>query len=190
MTNSGRKSKRENERMSFLFRYVDLFAGMGGIRLGLEQALSEKGIEGECVLTSEIKPYALKVYKDNFGEDNIKGDISQIEGKDIPDFDMLLAGFPCFVGDTLIYTTEGYKPIKDIEIGMKVLTHKNRFKEVVEVMQQETTELYEIRVSKQLSILTTANHPFYVRTKNNSEPLWVEAKHLTEECYYHPTLEK
>lgn len=169
--------------MSFLFRYIDLFAGMGGIRLGLEQSLLEKGIAGECVLTSEIKPYALKVYKDNFKDENIKGDISQIEGKDIPDFDMLLAGFPCFVGNTLIYTTEGYKPIQEIEVGMKVLTHKNRFKEVVEVMQQTTTELYEIRVSKQLSILTTANHPFYIRTKNNSVPAWVEARHLTEDCY-------
>ena len=169
--------------MSFLFRYIDLFAGMGGIRLGLEQSLSEKGIDGECVLTSEIKPYALKVYKDNFGEENIKGDISQIEGKDIPDFDMLLAGFPCFVANTLIYTTEGYKPIQEIKVGMKVLTHKNRFMEVVEVMEQTTTELYEIRVSKQLSILTTANHPFYIRTKYNSVPAWVEARHLTEECY-------
>ena len=78
-----------------VFRYIDLFAGMGGIRLGLEQALKEKGMQGECVLTSEIKPYALKVYKDNFGDENIKGDVSQIEGKDIPDFDVLLGGFPC-----------------------------------------------------------------------------------------------
>ena len=78
-----------------MFTYVDLFAGMGGMRLGLEQALQEKGIEGKCVLTSEIKPSALKVYKDNFGDENIVGDIRTVEGKDIPDFDMLLAGFPC-----------------------------------------------------------------------------------------------
>ena len=64
-----------------MFKYIDLFAGMGGIRLGLEQALKDKGIKGECVLTSEIKPHALKVYKDNFGEDNIVGDITKIEGK-------------------------------------------------------------------------------------------------------------
>lgn len=78
-----------------MFTYVDLFAGMGGMRLGLEQALQEKGIEGKCVLTSEIKPSALKVYQDNFGDENIVGDIRTVDGKDIPDFDMLLAGFPC-----------------------------------------------------------------------------------------------
>ena len=61
-----------------MFRYIDLFAGIGGIRLGLEQALAEKGIKGECVLTSEIKSHALKVYKDNFGNENVQGDISQI----------------------------------------------------------------------------------------------------------------
>lgn len=68
---------------------------MGGIRLGLEQALKEKGIQGKCLLTSEIKPSALEVYKSNFGEENIVGDISQVKSDDIPDFDMLLAGFPC-----------------------------------------------------------------------------------------------
>ena len=65
-----------------MFRYIDLFAGMGGIRLGLEQALKEKDMQGECVLTSEIKPHALRVYKDNFGEDNIVGDII-VKDKDV-----------------------------------------------------------------------------------------------------------
>lgn len=79
----------------YLLRYIDLFAGMGGLRLGLEQALSDIGMQGKCVLTSEIKETALKVYKDNFGDENIVGDISKVDSKDIPDFDMLLAGFPC-----------------------------------------------------------------------------------------------
>jgi DNA (cytosine-5)-methyltransferase 1 len=68
---------------------------MGGIRLGLEQALEELNIKGECVLTSEIKPFALQVYKDNFGDKNIYGDITKIKSENIPNFDMLLSGFPC-----------------------------------------------------------------------------------------------
>lgn len=68
---------------------------MGGLRLGLEQALSDIGMQSKCVLTSEIKETALKVYKDNFNDENIVGDISKVDTKDIPDFDMLLAGFPC-----------------------------------------------------------------------------------------------
>ena len=133
-----------------VFRYIDLFAGMGGIRLGLEQALKEKDMQGECVLTSEIKPHALKVYKDNFGEDNIVGDITKVEGKDIPDFDMLLAGFPCFIGETLVFTENGYKKIRDVKVGDKVLTHTNTYKEVEEVMEQSVDSYYNISLENNI----------------------------------------
>ncbi len=76
-------------------KFIDLFAGMGGIRIGFEQAFNERGYETECVLTSEIKPYAVQALKDNFEQDNLVGDICQIDASDIPDFDVLLAGFPC-----------------------------------------------------------------------------------------------
>lgn len=76
-------------------KYIDLFAGIGGIRLGLEQALNELGLIGECVMTSEIKPAAIQVYKDNFKDAKITGDITTVNIDDIPDFDILLAGFPC-----------------------------------------------------------------------------------------------
>lgn len=76
-------------------KYIDLFAGLGGTRIGLEQALKENGFLGECVFTSEIKPHAVKVYEDNFKGEEVSGDITQIDAKDIPDFDFLLAGFPC-----------------------------------------------------------------------------------------------
>lgn len=76
-------------------RFIDLFAGMGGIRIGLEQACKEAGITTQCVFTSEIKPSAIEVYKQNFPNDQITGDITAVKEKDIPDFDILLAGFPC-----------------------------------------------------------------------------------------------
>lgn len=76
-------------------KFIDLFAGMGGIRLGFEQSFNERGYETECVLTSEIKPYAIQALKYNFEQDNLVGDICQVDEKDIPDFDVLLAGFPC-----------------------------------------------------------------------------------------------
>ena len=75
--------------------FVDLFAGIGGLRLGFEQAFNEAGFETECVLTSEIKPHAIKSLRENFNREPIKGDVCKIKSKFIPDFDFLLAGFPC-----------------------------------------------------------------------------------------------
>ena len=76
-------------------RFIDLFAGIGGIRCGLEQAAKEAGYEPICVFTSEIKPHAIKVLRDNHPLDAITGDITKVDTKDIPDFDVLCAGFPC-----------------------------------------------------------------------------------------------
>jgi DNA (cytosine-5)-methyltransferase 1 len=75
-----------------MIRFVDLFAGVGGIRLGFEQAMKELGIHAKCVLSSEIDKYAQETYALNFGE-KPQGDIYQV--KDVPEFDFLLAGFPC-----------------------------------------------------------------------------------------------
>ncbi|MCI9407013.1 MAG: DNA (cytosine-5-)-methyltransferase [Clostridia bacterium] len=76
-------------------KYIDLFAGLGGIRLGFTQAFEKAGYETECVLTSEIKPAAIKALSTNFGAQSIRGDITTIDCSEIPDFDFLLAGFPC-----------------------------------------------------------------------------------------------
>lgn len=76
-------------------KFIDLFAGLGGIRLGFEKAFKDLGIETECVLTSEIKPYAVKTLKQNFSHDFLAGDIFEIRNEFIPDFDFLLGGFPC-----------------------------------------------------------------------------------------------
>ena len=76
-------------------RFVDLFAGIGGIRKGFEQACRARGFKSKCVFTSEIKPHAIKVLKQNNPGDYIHGDITTIDEKSIPDFDILLGGFPC-----------------------------------------------------------------------------------------------
>ena len=76
-------------------KFIDLFAGLGGIRLGFEQACQDRGIETECVLTSEIKPYAIQTLKHNHHHENFVGDIFQVKNEDIPSFDFLFGGFPC-----------------------------------------------------------------------------------------------
>lgn len=81
--------------MNETIRIVDLFAGIGGIRKGFELACEERGIQTECVFTSEIKPHAIKVLEQNHPGEIITGDITQVEAATIPDFDFLLGGFPC-----------------------------------------------------------------------------------------------
>ncbi len=76
-------------------RFIDLFAGLGGIRLGFENVFKKEGFETECVMTSEIKPYAVKTLEHNFKHDFLAGDIFDTPNEFIPDFDFLLAGFPC-----------------------------------------------------------------------------------------------
>ncbi len=71
------------------FTFIDLFAGIGGLRVGFE------GIGGRCVFTSEWDEHSQRTYRANFGEHDIAGDITQIDAAAIPKHDVLLAGFPC-----------------------------------------------------------------------------------------------
>ncbi len=73
------------------FTFIDLFAGIGGIRIGFEAH------GGRCVFTSEWNPYAQKTYLANFPDaaHAFAGDITTLDERDIPDHDVLLAGFPC-----------------------------------------------------------------------------------------------
>jgi DNA (cytosine-5)-methyltransferase 1 len=81
---------KDERKESPSFRFIDLFAGIGGMRLGFES------IGGQCVFTSEWDKYANKTYIANFGCDHeVAGDITQIPATAIPQHDVLLAGFPC-----------------------------------------------------------------------------------------------
>lgn len=73
------------------FRFIDLFAGIGGIRMAFEAH------GGRCVFTSEWNAYAQKTYLANFPESAhaLAGDITKVDEHDVPDHDVLLAGFPC-----------------------------------------------------------------------------------------------
>lgn len=74
--------------------FIDLFAGIGGFRVALEQS------GATCVFSSEINRYACQVYKSNFNEEPA-GDITKIKEKEIPPHDVLCGGFPCQAFSTL-----------------------------------------------------------------------------------------
>ena len=72
------------------FRFIDLFAGIGGFRIAME------AVGGECVFTSEIDRWCQETYRANFDTNHpLRGDIRDVHEDEIPDFDVLVAGFPC-----------------------------------------------------------------------------------------------
>ena len=75
-----------------MIKFIDLFAGTGGIKIGFEQACSKFGVETECVFSAEIDKNACKSYELNFGH-NPYNDITKVN--ELPKFDFMLAGFPC-----------------------------------------------------------------------------------------------
>ena len=75
-------------------QFIDLFCGIGGFRYAMEQVSAERGYPVACVFSSDIDPHCREAHTANFGE-SPQGDITKCHGKDIPDHDILLAGFPC-----------------------------------------------------------------------------------------------
>lgn len=80
--------QKSPEKSDSLFSFIDLFAGIGGMRIAFENA------GGHCVYSSEWNKYSQQTYFANFGEQP-EGDITQVDATSIPDHDILVAGFPC-----------------------------------------------------------------------------------------------
>lgn len=87
-------SEAKNITFPSCIRFIDLFCGIGGFRYAARETFSSLGIKGKCVFSSDIDIPAQKSYEANFGE-RPSGDITRIDAKDIPDFELLFGGFPC-----------------------------------------------------------------------------------------------
>jgi len=144
-----------------------------------------------CVGFSEVDKHAIETYLKHFPEHKNFGDATKINPDELPDFDMLCGGFPCFSAGTLILTFSGYKPIEEVTVGDLVLTHKGRWRPVTGVMQRDANETLSIR-GQGFNLITTPEHPFYARKQRTvwwnekrtyrrqySEPSWESAGSLT-----------
>ncbi len=76
------------------YRFIDLFCGIGGFRLAMQGACAETGAVANCVFSSDIDIFAQRTYEANFGE-RPSGDITKVAADDVPEHDLLFAGFPC-----------------------------------------------------------------------------------------------
>ena len=183
---------------------VSLFSGCGGDTLGLERA----GFE--VVAFSEFNKAAIATHLRNFpNSEHIidptskSADITKIPNTVFQKYkdsvSVIFAGFPCFVKGTLVLTENGYKEIQDVALDDKLLTHKGRFRSIVNLqIKGYEGAVYDIKVKYHPNVISaTQEHPFYVRTKLRTwnktrrkyeisfgEPQWKEASALTMDDYF------
>ena len=112
------KKKKKIEKKAKTVKFVDLFCGIGGFHMAM------KGFDAECVFACDIDEECQKVYKENYG---IKpfGDISEVKPNEVPDHDILFAGFPCqpfsIAGHQKTFSDERTKPY---EYLLKIIEEK------------------------------------------------------------------
>lgn len=173
----------------YYLNVLELFAGVGGFRLGLEAVDSEfyKTVMANQWEPSKKRQDAFNVYNKQFPDSlNLNIPIQDIDDtyfKDTP-IHMIVGGFPCFVAGTLVLTDKGYQPIETIPQGTLVLTHTNTYKKVKVAMKKlRADNIYQLETYQSPTTYLTAEHPVYVRAKlQNGElstPEWVEAQNLT-----------
>lgn len=121
-------------------RFIDLFAGIGGMRLAFERA------GGRCVFTSEYDDYAARTYRANF-EGEVAGDITKIDPAEIPDHDILVAGFPCQP-----FSIAGVSKKKSLgrEHGFRDPTQGTLFFNVKEILSQKRPRAFVLENVKHL----------------------------------------
>lgn len=175
-------------------RVVELFSGVGAQRMALTRLMKKHPeIECEFVAQCDIDKFAIKSYNAIWGETPNLGDVSKLEK--LPDCDIVTWSFPCFTGETLVRTKEGWKEIRNVVAGDVVETHDGWHNVLKSEMTGHKPTMIVTPVGG-LKTECTENHRYYARVKSRkwdndrrsydrvfSEPSWVEAKDLTREHY-------
>ena len=181
---------------------ISLFSGLGGDSLGMTQAGCK------VIAYNELNPNFCKSHDANLKDceliwDDKVRDISKLSDACFVKYkgkaDVLFAGFPCFIKDTLVLTNNGYKEIQNVMLDDELLTHTGQFQKIVNIQRKEYNGLlYDLKLKYHPTNITcTEEHPFYVREKkkiwNNSlrkyeytfgEPEWKKASNLTmNDCF-------
>lgn len=157
---------------------MNVLSLFNGISVGY-QALLEADIKVDNYFSSEVQESVIINTQLNFPETIQLGDVTKWKEWDLPKIDLVIGGSPCFAVGTKIITEKGYKNIEDIKLGDRVLTHENRYREVIDFGSSIKNQL-ELNIQGTTDIITTENHPFYVKRKSekNKEPQWLKASEL------------
>lgn len=177
---------------------VELFAGVGGFRCGLnhikKSSDTQKDEEWETLWFSQWEPADKKIqwahdcYVNHFGScldingnDTTNDDIHSVDKKTLPNHTLLVGGFPCLTSDTLILTKEGYKKIVDIKEGDYVLSHDSKFHKVLNFYPQGKKPIFEVKSYGMDTLKLTNNHKLYVREEINRKlkaPQWLSIEEI------------
>ncbi len=175
-------------------RVVELFAGVGGFRLGLEPH-GFRTVWANQWEPSTRRQHAFDCYVARFGDSpaHVNEDLERVmdaaeAGRlEIPDHELLVGGFPCFVAGTVVLTEHGHRPIEQLAVGDLVLTHLGRWRPVTAVMSREAPSTLVIHGHGMPDVRTTEEHPFWARRRDytwagprsldrwTDEPRWIEA---------------
>lgn len=127
---------------------ADLFAGIGGIRLGFEKASKSKGIDVEFVWANDNDKFCKETYEENFGGDEfVLDDIKEIQSSEIPKFDVLCAGFPCPT-----FSLAGKSKLKSLNRphGLEDKTRGTLFRDIVRILREKKPEAFFLENVKYL----------------------------------------
>ena len=174
-------------------KVIELFAGVGGFRIGLERASDQfKTVWSSQWEPATKKQDASEIYVKRFGSDGHSNENVCTVGVDqIPEADMVVGGFPCLTGDTLITTSRGLVRIDAIKPGDVVMTHKGRFRKVLRTFDQGEKETYKITTMSAKTnkgtfshtIYATGNHKFLVYKNYELMPCWMTVDEIrATEC--------
>jgi DNA-cytosine methyltransferase len=179
-------------------KYIDLFCGLGAFHTAFNRNnILQNDIKYTCVLACDINEGVRNIYEENYGI-KPEGDINKININTMPDFDILCAGFPCFVSGTKVLTYSGYKSIEDVVLTDTLMTHTGKFQKILNLQHKNYNgSLYNITAKYHQSFKCTDKHPFYIREKTrkwNNElrkyehmfknPEWKKACKLTKNDYF------
>lgn len=166
--------QRDNRR-----RVVDLFAGGGGVSLGVKKATGHSP-----VVAVNHWNLAIEVHRRNHPETrHFVADVYKVKPEEVAamgDVWLLWASPDCFPAGTMILTREGYRPVEQIAVGDEVLTHRNRWRKVTATMNA-ARRLVCIHAANHANLEVSTEHPFYARTIQDGElsaPGWVRAGDL------------